>query len=169
MKIDKPTYLIAELSGELSSFVSECRKQFNPERVHWPVDITIIGSSGVGTFREGQDLQLLVDSIAPVIRENCFDSVEFYSYGIFPDTGIYYFAPDRKNFDPLHSKVKSSGVLFNQNNWPYNPHCTVRAGDRPDCEIDALLDSITLPQKASIDCFSLYQPEPNGGTRIHRF
>ena len=56
MRIITPTYLIAELSGEVVNFVTERRELHNPDRTAWPVDITIAGSSEIGTIKEGQQL-----------------------------------------------------------------------------------------------------------------
>ena len=56
MNIDKPTYLIAELGGDVVELVRSMRQRFNPNNVLWPADITIAGSSGVGTLKDGQSL-----------------------------------------------------------------------------------------------------------------
>lgn len=62
MKINAPTYLIAELSGEIVPFVTDLRKEYNPSHVAWPVDITIAGSSGVGTVLEGQEIDEVIET-----------------------------------------------------------------------------------------------------------
>jgi hypothetical protein len=59
--------------------------------------------------------------------------------------------------------------LFNENLWPYNPHCTLRAGPSPTEECSTLFDAMNVPKNASIEYFSLYQPEIGGGFRLHRF
>lgn len=60
MNIDKPTYLIAELGGDVVRLVRTMRERFNPNNVLWPTDITIAGSSGVGTLKNGQPLDQIV-------------------------------------------------------------------------------------------------------------
>ena len=169
MKLDRPTYLIAELQGDAVSLVKSMRKQFNPETVAWPVDITIAGSSGLGTIKEGQAISEVIGCLGLVINKHHFTTVNFESINRFPKTGIYYLAPQRERFDALHRAVADSGVLFNENQWVYNPHCTLRAGSAPMEECDKIFKSLAMPTNTSIACFSLYQSELGGGRRVYRF
>jgi 2'-5' RNA ligase len=169
MKIDKPTYLIAELQGDVVPLVNDLRKRFNPGSTQWPVDITIAGSSGVGTIKEEQLIDDVTDVLSRVISEYGFTKVTFTSIGRFINTGIYHLVPKRDPFDILHKAVMKSGILFNDNKWPYNPHCTLRAGPSPTEECNALFETMSIPKNVSIECFSLYQPASGGGFRVHRF
>ena len=167
MKIDAPTYLISELSGVAVQFVTAMREKYNPERVAWPVDITIAGSSGVGTISEEQDLEEVIKQLAPIIRETYFTEVKFENIQSFPSTGIYFLHPERDLFDRMHKAVVSSGVIFNENAFPYTPHCTLRDG--PPMDTNYEFEKMDFPPAATIQCFSLYQPRPYGGKRIHIF
>ncbi len=166
MIIDNPTYLISELAGDVVALVKEMRQRFNPDH-DWPVDITIAGSSGVGTIKEGQDINDVIRAFRPIINSHGFTDVTFLSADKFPNTGIYYLAPERRYFDSLHKAIAGSEIQFNENQWPYNPHCTLRAGTEPTDECDLLFKSMNLPKNSIIECFSLYQPF--GGGRVHRF
>lgn len=169
MKISSPTYLIAELAGDVVPLVSTMRKRFNPDHLYWPADITIAGSSGVGTLKEGQDINEVVEHLTPIVQEYGFSDLKFLGVGRFPTTGIYYLMPEREKFDRLHEAVVGSAVEFNENAWPYNPHCTLRwqEEDAPDCR--DLFESLAVPAESVIKCFSLYQPQRIGGRRVHRF
>ena len=169
MHIKKPTYLIAELSGDIASLVYGLRQKFNPDRVKWPVDITIVGSSGVGTFKEGQSLEKIVNTINPIIGKFSSSHIRFTEVGCFPGTGIYYLAPEREALDILHQNLTRTDIEFNDNAWPFNPHCTLRAGLQPTAGCDSLFETLNIPKSSYIECFSIYQPEPNGGKRLHRF
>ncbi len=169
MVINKPTYLIAELAGDVVQLVNECRKKFNPDHMPWPVDITIAGSSGIGTIVEEQNLENIIKLIEPEILTFGFKNVSFKSIDRFANTGIYHLVPEREKFDLLHNSIAKSGIKFNENQWPYNPHCTLRAGHKPTEECDLLFKSTKIPKNVTIECFSLYQPILNGGTRIHKF
>ena len=169
MKINQPTYLIAELAGDVVPLVADSRSRFNPGRVSWPIDITIVGSSGAGTIKEGQCLLKTIDLLAPIIEKYFFNKVKFISVSRFPNTGIFYLEPERELFDLLHNEVVNSDILFNSNEWPYNPHCTLCASDElTDKDVKAFSE-LPIPSKVSIDCFSLYQPTVNGGSRVHQF
>ena len=167
MIINDPTYLIAELAGDVVDLVTDCRQRFNPDH-DWPVDITLAGSSGIGTIEAGQSLAAIIDVFSPIIEAYRFIDVRFLSAERFPNTGIYYLAPERDHFDNLHHAITKSGVRFNSNPWPYNPHCTLRADAEPTHECDQLIEELTLPNRTNIECFSLYQPFSGNG-RLHRF
>lgn len=169
MIITDPTYLIAELTGDVVPLVRQMRERFNPDNVFWPADITIAGSSGLGTIKYGQSLNSLVDQLTPVVHDFGFKNITFVGVSRFPNTGIYYLAPEAAQFKNMHQSVRSSGVEFNESEWPYNPHCTLRwlDDDSPDCK--ELFDSIALPKNSAIECFSLYQPKARGGSRLHKF
>jgi 2'-5' RNA ligase len=169
MIINQPTYLIAELSGDIVTLVQQFRRQFNPDRVNWPIDITIAGSSGIGTFSHGQKLSEVIDKLEFIIYSNNFTEVEFTGVDHFDNTGIYYLVPKRKKFDVLHQAVINSEVIFNSNSWPYNPHCTLRAGSDEIQEFNDIFSKINVPKSAIIECISIYQPETNSGNRLHRF
>lgn len=169
MRIYNPTYLIAELSGDVVPLVLSMRKRFNPDNVFWPADITIAGSSGVGTIKHGQHLSDVVDKLAPIVSALGFSDCHFEAVHRFPNTGIYYLLPEREPFDRMHAAVVDSDVEFNDSEWPYNPHCTLRWKDQDAPECKALFESLELPTNSAVECFSLYQPQVKGGCRIHKF
>jgi len=169
MDINKPTYLIAELKGEVVELVRSMRQRFNPDNVLWPADITIAGSSGVGTLKSSQSLDRIIEVVTPIIARLQFKVVKFTGIEKFPDTGIYYLKPDRNQFDEMHEAVVSSGLEFEESPWPYNPHCTLCWKNESTPEIDAFFNTVDIPKNTTIECFSLYQPEKIGGYRAHKY
>lgn len=169
MRLTKPTYLIAELSGDVVDLVREMRSRFNPDNIFWPADITIAGSSGVGTFQENHDLESVVETLSPIMTSHQFTEVTFLKVDRFPGTGIYYLAPERDKFDCLHQATVKSGIKFNESQWPYNPHCTLCWQEQDKLEYRKLFEEMEIPSQTTIECFSLYQPEKLGGIRVHRF
>ena len=169
MLITKPTFFIAELGGDAVELVRSMRMRFNPDNVQWPADITIARSSGVGTLKNGQSLDFIVETLKPIVSTLKFSEVEFISIERFPDTGIYYLKLQRANFDQMHKAVVSSGLQFNDIEWPYNPHCTLHWKTETSQVIDEFFGAVEIPTASFIERFSLYQPEKNGGNRIFTF
>ena len=169
MQISEPTYLIAELKGDVTNLILGLREKYSPAQINWPTDITIAGSSGLGTIREGQDLNSIVELLAPILKKHPFREIKFTSVKCFSGTGIYYLEPSGEKFVTLHNAVADSGVLFHRNKWPYRPHCTLRSGAEATEKLDQTFKQMTIPKNTEIDCFSLYQPRVNGGLRIHQF
>ena len=118
MIITHPTYLIAELTGDVVPLVKSMRERFNPDNVYWPADITIAGSSGIGTLKHGQNIDEVVDRLSPIVQKYGFEELEFLSIERFPDTGIYYLVPEREKFDLMHQAVLRSELEFNKSEWP---------------------------------------------------
>ena len=111
----------------------------------------------------------MINKLSPVIKEYGFTKVAFKSISRFPNSGLYHLVPERDQFDILHEAVVKSDILFNENKWPYNPHCTLRAGPSPTDECSSLFETMSIPINTSIKFFSLYQPVSCGGVRVYRF
>lgn len=169
MNIEKPTYLIAELDGEVAELVRSMRERFNPNNVLWPADITVAGSSGVGTLKLNQSLDHVISVMTPIVSRLKFKEVNFTGVDKFPDTGIFYLNPERFLFDEMHKAIRCCGLEFNESPWPYNPHCTLCWKNESTPDIDEYFNTLDVPNKATVECFSLYQPEKSGGYRIHKF
>src|SRR5581483_4773315 len=94
-----------------------------------PVEITVAGSSGVGPIPAGTDLGLIRDEVDRVAKMMAAFDLEFAAIRHFPRTGVFYLAPkDRRPFDSLHAVLASTKLPFIASPFPYNPHCTLRAG-----------------------------------------
>jgi len=169
LNIDKPTYFIAELAGDVVELVRSMRNRYNPDNVFWPADITIAGSSGVGTLRYDQSMDQVIEALIPVVTKLKFSKVDFIGIERFPDTGIYYLKPERSKFDQMHRAAISSEIKFNDNPYPYNPHCTLRWKNENTPETEKFFNSVVIPKDTVVECFSLYQPEVRGGNRAYTF
>lgn len=169
MNIRHPTYIIAELTGEARNIVTKCREQFNPEVVGWPVDITLAGSSGVGPISTGQSLKTIIKELAPIFENIERFTFDFLSIDTFPSTGIYFLEPERENFDLLHKLLTETSICYEENRFPYNPHCTVRFGNEANSNVESYLSSLALPTQVTPDCFSIYELNGFEGKRLHKF
>lgn len=169
MKIEFPTYVIAELEGEVCHVVTDCRRKFNPQAVDWPVDITIAGSSGVGPVSIGQSLESVVEKLSPIFKMSERFTFDFLSVRNFPNSGVYYFEPERERFDSLHELAINCDVKFEANRFSYNPHCTLRFGSTADAGVEKYLYSLKPPKVVNVKCFSIYQVNQYEAKRLHKF
>ncbi|NMP24634.1 2'-5' RNA ligase family protein [Sulfobacillus harzensis] len=126
---DADTYVILPVPPPVAERIMAIRTEHQDAfRMALPVEITVAGSSGIGTIHHDQDPDeafRLLDTVAnttPPIR------VSFGPVQRFPGTDIFVVQPvDPRPFHQLHQRLATSGIKFNVSPFPYTPHCTLRS------------------------------------------
>ena len=123
-----PTYIVLELPQGVGATVSALRSRYDAHTASLPAEITIAGSSGIGTLSVNQDAEEVIKAIQHVGKRLLPFPTAFVSLERFPDTQIFWLKPrDRKPFDAFQNALVEAGLLFNPNPFPFNPHCTISA------------------------------------------
>ena len=155
---------------EISDWVISLRQKVDPALLHMPVEITLSGSSGVGTLIEGQNFDriknLLVDSFANTLP------FEFSFRGIttFPKTEIYYLDPDPDIFRSMHAKLAESDLEFKESPFPYSPHCSVAGFTPITDETRAIIRAADSPKgKHTVSSISIYRNEKMNPVELWRY
>ena len=158
MVITKPTYIVAELPDDLASWVEAVRERFEPAIAHMPQEITLAGSSGVGPLVRGQDIADVHAQVEAAVADKTDFLFRLVQIGNFEQTDIYFVEPERNGFLELHHALKASRIAFENNPFPYHPHCSLkgftplRPGERE------ALTSLPLPSGTfRIRCVSIYE------------
>ena len=157
--IEHSSYIVAEIPDPVRSQIQALRDSLDTPTCKLPVEITLAGSSGVGPIPAGTDLSLIeyhLEQILPDVSPFC---TRFSDICAFPDTSIFYLEPwARSPFDQIHERLRVSGIPFSRNQWPYNPHCTLRMGAPLDAEDASELLARPFPKEDfQIDTVSVYQ------------
>lgn len=106
--------------------VLRLRKLYESTRLHFPIEITVAGSSGLGWFSDGQDKADLLHRVGEVAKEFEPFSFRFRRVERFPATNVYYLAPDDSSlFHDFQHRLASCGLLFESTPFDYVPHCTI--------------------------------------------
>jgi 2'-5' RNA ligase len=164
------TYAVLDVPSHVADQVMAIRTRHRDElRAALPVEITVIGSSGVGEFKTGQDpahVFAILDSIAattPPIRAG------FGPVHLFPGTDIFVLTlTDERPFRALHERIAGSGILFQTSSFPFTPHCTLHSRS-PILEEDvADLLSVEIADRFLIDTLSVYMLDALPCTLLHR-
>jgi 2'-5' RNA ligase len=166
---EKPTYIVLKIPEPLSSVIKNIRSRFDADRGTLPVEITIAGSSGLGTICPGQDTDKVfkeIDEIAA--RFNPFRT-SFGKVKKFPGTDIFFFELSNRNaFNKIHRAFACSGIKFVRNDFPFVPHCTLKLlGKATEKEIKELLTVIPPRQKFVIDILAVYMYEDIEAKLVH--
>ena len=156
--IDKPTYIVAELSGGAAAWVQKVREAFEPAIAHMPQEITLAGSSGVGPIALGQALTDVSHKLERVVAGKTHMLFRFLGIGRFENTDIFYAQPEQEIFDELHTAIKTSGIVFENSPNPYTPHCSLKGFTPLQPEQRGQLEALTVPSGIfGIESIAIYE------------
>lgn len=154
-----PTYIVLDLPSSVSAEVLALRRRFDLTQAKLPPEITLAGSSGLGTVAQGQDLSDVFSSLECVAQRHAPFSCRFESVRRFPGTAIFWLGPcDRKPFDALHRSLLHSGIRFTQSHFAFTPHCTISATSELSSRQEAELYASPVPQlEFVLDVLGVYE------------
>jgi 2'-5' RNA ligase len=154
-----PACIVLEIPSPVREAVKSIRVSLATIAARLPVEITVAGSSGVGPIPAGIGKKETEERVRALSREFEPFNARFQEIRRFPNTDIFYLAPeDRQPFDRIHKMLKTSGIPFGPNPWPYNPHCTLRAGPLTDPASADDIFKLPFPKhEFVIDTVSIYE------------
>ncbi|OGV49463.1 MAG: hypothetical protein A2X49_00770 [Lentisphaerae bacterium GWF2_52_8] len=155
---ENPTYIVLGVPKPCAERLRKLRKIHDPARAKMDVEITIAGSSGVGTVSAGQDIEIACRLLREVSRQIKPFRASFGPPGRFPGTGIFYFSLlEHDKFLAAHKLVANCGLLFNPTPYPFLPHCTVKLAAQVSAEEEFDLLSLKPPCGSFVvDSLSMY-------------
>lgn len=156
---ENPTYIVLDIPSPIHDEISELRTRFDPVLSNFPVEITLIGSSGIGTLVKGQDQTKVfntIDNLATTITPFC---TSFKKVARFPKTDIFYLSPDNpEKFTEIQKKITSTKIEFNDSPFSYTPHCTIRSvGEVSGADEKALFTLKVPTEEFTLNTLSIYE------------
>lgn len=141
-----PTYLVLDLPSEIAQEVRVLRSLYDPFEAQLPPEITIAGSSGIGTIAASQNADEVFRAVEEVGNKLLPFTSAFVSVEQFPGVQIFWLKPrDRAPFDALQRGLLDAGIQFNSNPFPFNPHCTISATVELSMSQERELRSMKVP------------------------
>ena len=95
-------------------------------RLRFPIEITMVGSSGLGWFSLSVAREALVRKVREVAKT--FSPFVFRFGGVkrFLSSNVYYLEPlDDKPFHAFQANLAASDLSFEPTSYRYVPHCTI--------------------------------------------
>ena len=139
--------------------VRRVRLAYDRDRIAFPVEITVAGSSGLGWFSPSQTQEEVAACIRTIAQsaspfECCFSAVE-----VFPASRVYSLAlKDERPFHAFQQLLAKSVLQFDPVPFAYKPHCTIAA--LPDnTSASALQELAAFPvpsDRIAVSSVSLY-------------
>lgn len=167
MQIENPTYIVAELSKDAADWVYQTRSMIDPDNAFMPQEITLTGSSGIGSVIAGQKLSDVTAVLDKILDKLDTTEFEFLEISKFPGVPVYFAKPEPALFKQLHADVTSSTIQFEEHEFPYNPHCTIKAfTEVTQAHLD-YLDKLNVPVgKHRIDKIAIYEKRDGKPVKI---
>lgn len=161
-----PGYVVAEVPDPPGSAVHALRLALGTPTANLPVEIALLGSSGLGPLPPGTGLGIIRRALASLVRENFPFTTHFSSLQFFPSTSIAYLVPEsRLPFERLHQALRRHQLPCLPSPFPYQPHCTIRLGGLlSSSDRHAVLRRDFPRDPFSISTLALYELDPE--TRI---
>jgi 2'-5' RNA ligase len=152
-------YICCNISGAAADSIQNIRNKYDQFTCKLPVEITVIGSSGIGPISKDEpDNKIKNEFRAAMSGMNAFNFI-FQEIDYFPNTPIFYLKPNnREYFDELHNNFKKMNLKFMNNKFPYNPHCTLSCNPNLSKEQQrSLQNEIIYSKNIEIESISLYE------------
>lgn len=128
-----------------------------------PTEITIVGSSGVGCIAQDQDPDELFKVIGEIADTTPPITVSFDKAHRFPGTDIVVMKlKDETLVRSLHQRFVESGVKFQDSNFPYMPHCTLRSKSPLTDREMGELSKLKIEGNFTLQTLSVYRMPPPG-------
>lgn len=157
------TYIVLDITGPVASEIRRVRARHNYDFYGaLPVEITVAGSSGIGSAAPDQDARDVFLALDRVAAETPTIEARFGPVLRFPDTDIFVLTvQDPSPFADLHERLRESGVRFLESPFPFTPHCTLRgqvSGSPSPQEVEDLM-ATTISGSFQCETLSTYVME----------
>ena len=153
------TALVLELPFPVQQKMQQLRERFDPVLAkNIPGEITIAGSSGLGTIAAGQNSELVLGELNQIARETKAFTARFGPVRRFPDSTVYVFLPEPETpFQRLHQLLKQSLISFAPSKYPFQPHCSLHIWGKLTSEQETEILQAKLTEIFTLTNLALYQ------------
>lgn len=171
MNFTDDTYIVLDVPpSDWTERILSVRQRPDAWRAALPVEVTITGSAGVGTFHEEQNQEAALRVVEVLASEVAPIKTKFLAVKRFPNSGVFYFEPsDPQPFISLQHCIIAAGLKFKSTSFPYIPHCTIaNLKDNPSDEAVGEIYGMTSSAEMTLEVISFYAVNKSGCRLLHR-
>lgn len=123
---EQPTYIVLELPPSTGDRVLDIRRRYDQRLADFPVEITVAGSSGLGSISQNQDARAVFTSLASIADDYLPITTRFVGISCFETGPVVWLQPaESAPFVALQQSLKASEIQFLPHKFPYTPHCSL--------------------------------------------
>lgn len=151
--------IVCEVQGTVKEQVQRLREKFDPVLANdIPVEITVAGSSGIGSITFGQDGAAILDELARIAKQLKPFEARLGSVTRFPGTDIFVFEVlPREPFETIYHWLLGSSIAFASSINPFFPHCSLHIWGKVEPEQEAEMMRQRITGSFWVDSFAVYQ------------
>lgn len=170
LRVSRPTYVVVDMPADVGVYVRGMRERFSPLIAPLPVEITVVGSSGVGVVAVDTSLEDLFGAVDRIAKETAPIHIDFGAMATFPGSGFYFFPPlDPVPWRRLHRAFVASGLRFDSIPFPFTPHLTaIKLAVPEPPELAAAALSLAPPPACDAVSLSVYTLDEYDCSLLHR-
>ncbi|MCA9659475.1 MAG: 2'-5' RNA ligase family protein [Myxococcales bacterium] len=156
MNLRNPTYVCLDIPDPYREKVREIRRTFCDRLTNFPVEITVAGSSGVGSISVDADWASVEPKLLSVCAKTAPIVARFGGVVRFPGTDTFVLSLGNPiPFQTIHERLKDSGIPFEPSPFPFFPHCSLRmSGELSPADISHLF-SLRIEGEFEIEYLAL--------------
>jgi len=156
MNLRNPTYICLDIPDPFHEKIREIREAFCDRLLHFPIEITIAGSSGVGPICGDAEWESVETKLLSVCSKTAPIVARFGGVVRFPGTDTFVLSlGDPMPFVGLHEALKFAGLPFEPNHFPFFPHCSLRMSGELSPEVISRLFSLRIEGEFEIEHLAL--------------
>ncbi len=161
---NRNTYIVLELPESTASAIHKIRtEQGDDFQASMPTEITVVGSSGVGPIAQDQDPDEFFKIIDEIAASTPPITVSFDKAHRFPGTDIVVMKLQNDTLiRSLHQRFIESGIKFQNTDFEYVPHCTLRSKSPLNDQEMEELSKLKIEGDFTLKTLSVYAMPPPG-------
>ena len=166
------TAIVMEIPSPVKEQIEKLRQKFDPilaENI--PAEITIAGSSGLGTIAPGQDGHKIVEMLKQIAASTKAFRVSLGKVVNFTNSSVYAFSViPQVDFFMLHEMLKTSNIRFNPSIYPFYPHCSIHIWGMLSPEKEEEIMKAVIEEEFLLSSIAIYQlVEGKAAVLVRRF
>lgn len=151
-------FIVAELTGAAREHVHAVQREFDPKLARGtPPHITLAGSSGVGPLPVDSQVEVIRETLAPIVHGTAPLTVKFQRPHRYMTTDIVVLPIDPHGpIRALHEAIAHSGLWFEPSRHAFSPHCTLSFYRRLTPETLKRLEMVRVKERVTIEKLQFY-------------
>lgn len=151
-------FIVSELAGAVRERVHAVQREHDPKLARGtPPHITMAGSSGVGPLPVDSSVEMIRETLAPIVHGTDPITVKFQRPHRYMTTDIVVLPIDPHGpIRALHEAIAHSGLWFEPSRHAFSPHCTLSFYRRLTPEALRRLEMVRVRERVTIEKLQFY-------------
>lgn len=167
---EHPCYVVLELPDPVAAQVLALRRRYDARLAGYPAEITLAGSSGLGTLATGQSETGVFDRLQALAHAHLPLPARFVAIRRFATGPVIWLQPeDPAPLEAFHRALAGSGLAFQPHRFAYTPHCSLSTTTLAAEQQEHLLAEAVPAERFILRRLALYEVVEGRPALLRRF